>query len=93
MGSKDGTKARYMEQAEKQGKSFNQYVVDLIENDIKKEVTAVKTAILFYLFLFCMFISLSFELLFLNCLKIWFAYTLAPPVNTPCVNAVKWPWQ
>lgn len=33
---KDGTKARYMEQAEKQGKSFNQYIVDLIESDIKK---------------------------------------------------------
>ena len=26
-----------MEQAEKQGKSFNQYIVDLIESDIKKE--------------------------------------------------------
>lgn len=34
---KDGTKVRYMEQAEKQGKSFNQYIVDLIESDIKKE--------------------------------------------------------
>lgn len=36
---KDGTKARYMEQAEKQGKSFNQYIVDLIETTQKKRVT------------------------------------------------------